>query len=175
MKVSVRPAVVAFAAALLTALPAVAHAQAVRPLTVNLTVQNASGVAGSATLTDIGGGRTRVEVRVSAAGNTNMPAHIHDGTCATLNPAPKLPLTNVTDGTSTTEVNATIATLTAAPHAINLHKSPTESAVYVSCGNVVAGATALPATGGPASAGLPVLAAFGAMFVSLAGIALRRR
>ena len=156
------------------ALPAVASAQA-RPTTVNLAVQNASGVAGSATLTDIGGGRTRVEVRVSTGGNTNMPAHIHEGTCATLNPAPKYPLTNVANGTSTTEVSATIASITASPHAINLHKSPTEASVYVSCGNVVAGATALPATGSPVSAAVPALAAIGAALAGLAGIALRKR
>ncbi len=156
------------------ALPAVASAQA-RPTTVNLAVQNASGVAGSATLTDIGGGRTRVEVRVSTGGNTNMPAHIHEGTCATLNPAPKYPLTNVANGTSTTEVNAAIASITASPHAINLHKSPTEASIYTACGNIVAGATALPATGGPASAAVPALAALSTALTGFAAFALRRR
>ncbi|MGI8424713.1 MAG: LPXTG cell wall anchor domain-containing protein [Chloroflexota bacterium] len=157
------------------ALPAAVSAQAARPVTINLAVQNASGVSGTATLTDIGGGRTRVDVRVAAAGNTNMPAHIHEGTCANLNPAPKFPLTNVANGTSTTEVSATIAAILAAPHAINLHKSPTEASIYTSCGNVVAGAAALPATGGPASAVVPMLAAMGAALAGLAGFALRKR
>jgi len=156
-------------------LPAAVSAQTARPITLNLGVQNASGVSGTATLTDIGGGRTRVDVRISTGGNANMPIHIHEGTCATLNPAPKFPLTNVVNGTSTTEVNATIAMIVASPHAINLHKSPQEAAVYVSCGNVVAGAAALPATGGPASAAVPAFAALGTALTGLAAFALRRR
>jgi LPXTG-motif cell wall-anchored protein len=155
--------------------PAIASAQAARPMTVALMTQNNSGVMGTATLTDIGGGRTRVEVRVSAAGNTNMPAHIHEGTCATLNPAPKIPLNNVMNGTSTSEVNATIPTILSMQHAINLHKSPQEASVYVACGNVVAGATALPATGGPAGAAVPALAALSTALTGLAAVALRRR
>lgn len=175
MTAVVRPLGVAAAAALLLAVPAVTFAQASRPITVALTVQNASGVTGAATLTDLGDGRTRVEVRVTPAGNASMPAHIHDGTCATLNPAPKFPLTNVVNGTSTTEVNVAITAITASPHAINLHKSPTEASVYVSCGNVVAGASALPATGGAASSALPWSAVVGAALSGIAGIALRRR
>ena len=157
------------------ALPAAVSAQAARPVSVQLAVQNASGVSGTAMLTDIGNGRTRVDVRVSTGGNTNMPAHIHDGTCANLNPSPRIPLTNVMNGTSTTEVNATIASILATPSAINLHKSPQEASVYVACGNVVAGAAALPATGGPASAAVPALAALGTAMAGLAALALRRR
>jgi LPXTG-motif cell wall-anchored protein len=160
----------------MAAVPAVATAQATpRVVTIQLGVQNASGVTGTATLTDVGGGRTRVDVRVAPGGNTNMPAHIHDGTCATLNPAPKYPLTNVANGTSTTEVSATIAQVLAAPHAINLHKSPQEASVYVSCGNVVAGAALLPSTGGPASAAVPALAALATSLGGLAFTLIRRR
>ena len=70
--------------------------------TVNLATQNNSGVSGTATLTDLGGGRTRVEVTVNGADAGPQPAHIHEGTCANLNPAPKFPLTSITNGTSTT-------------------------------------------------------------------------
>lgn len=157
------------------ALPAVVSAQTARPVTVQLATQNASGVSGTATLTDIGGGKTRVEIRVSPGGNANQPAHVHEGTCANLNPAPKIPLNNVTNGTSTTDVDATIATILSMPHAINLHKSPQELPVYTACGNVVAGASALPATGGPSSAAVPALAAIGTALAGLATVALRRR
>ena len=157
------------------ALPAAVSAQTARPVSVQLMTQNASGVSGTAMLTDIGGGRTRVDIRVSTGGNTNMPAHIHEGTCANLNPAPKIPLNNVMNGTSTTEVNATIPTILSMQHAINLHKSPQEASVYTGCGNVVAGASALPATGGPASAAVPALAALGTALTGLAAFALRRR
>jgi hypothetical protein len=170
---------VAASAAAMLALPAAASAQAPRALTVTLATQSSSGVAGSATLTDIGGGRTRVEVRVSTGGNPNMPGHFHEGTCANLNPAPKITLTSVQNGTSTTEVNATIASILAAPHAINLHKSPQELPVYTACGNVVAGAAAFPATGaGPTGTALPAVLAAGLASASAAGaavVALRRR
>lgn len=156
-------------------LPAVVSAQTARPVSVNLGVMNASGVSGTATLTDIGGGRTRVDVRVSTGGNPTMPIHIHEGTCATLNPTPKYPLTSVANGTSTSEVNVSIAMLLASPHAINSHKSPQEIPNYTSCGNVVAGAAALPATGGPASAAVPAFAALGTALTGLAAFALRRR
>ncbi len=156
-------------------LPAAVSAQAMRPMTVQLMTQNNSGVMGTATLTDIGGGRTRVEVRVTPGGNPNQPAHIHEGTCATLNPAPKIPLNNVMNGTSTTEVNATIPTIMSMQHAINLHKSPQEASIYTACGNIVAGASALPATGGPTGVALPALAALSTALTGLAVFALRRR
>jgi hypothetical protein len=162
-------------------LPAAAGAQtapAARPITLQLATQNNSGVAGTATLTDIGGGRTRVEVRVSPGGNPNMPAHIHEGTCATLNPAPKFPLNNVMNGTSTSEVNATIAQILAAQHSVNLHKSPQEASIYTACATIVAGAAGLPATGSPGVPAVPIvpaLAALGATLAGLAAAALRRR
>jgi hypothetical protein len=162
--------------AAMAALPAVAGAQAPRTVTVNLATQNNSGVAGTATLTDLGGGRTQVVVRVSTGGNTTMPAHIHEGTCATLNPTPKYPLNTVMNGTSTSEVNVSIADLLAAPYAINLHKSPQEASVYVACGNVtVAGAMALPRTGGGPRDLLPFAAGAGAVVAGAAALVVRRR
>ncbi len=162
--------------AAMAALPAVAGAQAPRTVTVNLATQGSSGVAGTATLTDLGGGRTQVVVRVSTGGNTTMPAHIHEGTCATLNPTPKYPLNTVMNGTSTSEVNVSISDLLAAPYAINLHKSPQEANVYVACGNVtVAGAMALPRTGGGPRAWLPWVAGIGAVLAGSAALAVRRR
>lgn len=70
--------------------------------TVNLATQSNSGISGTATLTDMGGDRTRVEVRVNGAGAGPQPAHIHERTCANLNPSPKFPLTAITNGASTT-------------------------------------------------------------------------
>ncbi len=164
------------AAALLV--PMAVSAQTARPVVVQLQTQNNSGVAGTATLTDIGDGRTRVEVRVSPGGNQNMPAHIHEGTCANLNPAPRFPLQNVANGMSTSEVSTTIPMLLSGQFAINLHKSPQEASVYVACGNVVAGAAALPRTGNPISTNVPAFAALGAALVGMAGtaaVAFRRR
>lgn len=150
--------------------------------TVQLAAQNTSGISGTATLTDLGGGKTRVVVNVTGAAGGNEPAHIHEGTCATLNPAPKYPLTNVQNGASTTEVNVSLADLQKSPYAINLHKSPQDVPTYVACGDIVAaGAQAaapstLPRTGdlGPSTPVGALLAMAGAAIVGL-GFVLRRR
>ena len=161
----------------MVALPASAGAQAGgRVVTIPLAVQNASGTAGTATLTDIGGGRTRVDIRVTvgSGGSASMPNHIHSGRCPTVGGVVH-PLNAVTNGVGTTEVAASLTDLLAGTFAINLHRSAAESSVYVSCGNVVAGASALPATGSPISPAMPALAAFGAAVAGLAGFALRKR
>jgi len=87
---------------------------------------------------------------------TPSPVHIHEGTCATLNPAVKFPLTNLVDSKSETTVPVALSALLAQPHAINAHKSAQEANVYIACGNIVSqgGGTggqqpgALPTTGG---------------------------
>ena len=172
---------VAAMAASLLAVPVIANAQTGRAVTIPLAAANsggdtASGVNGTATLTDIGGGRTRVDIRVSVGpgGSASMPNHIHTGRCPGV-AAVTYPLNAVTNGVGTTEVSAPLADLLSGTYAINLHRSAAEASVWVSCGNVVAGASALPSTGGPASAAIPLLGAFGAAFAGLAGIALRRR
>src|SRR4030081_254172 len=56
---------------------------------VSLIDENGSGEDGSAQLTDMGDGTTRVELlMLNAPDGSNQPAHIHKGTCATLDPAP---------------------------------------------------------------------------------------
>lgn len=176
MTKNIRALMVAAAMAATIAIPASVYAQAQSPLVVQLQPQGGSGVSGTATLTDMGGGRTQVVVRVSTGGNPTMPGHIHDGSCPNVG-AVRFPLNTVMNGTSTSEVNTTIADLLRGTFAINLHKSPQEASVYTSCGNVVAGATVLPRTGSAASTipALPALAAAGALFAGLAGFALRRR
>lgn len=145
---TLRSTTFAFAAGLVLALSwstGLAAAQTT-PVVVNLSAQNNSGLAGTATLTDIGGGKTRVELKVTGP-DGDYPAHIHMGTCANLNPAPQYPLVNVRGGASTTEVDASLATIQQSPHAINMHKSAEDIATYVACGDIaVVGATTAPAT-----------------------------
>jgi hypothetical protein len=114
------------------------------PYVVNLSSQNNSGLSGTATLTDLGGGRTRVELKVSGP-EGDYPAHVHMGTCANLNPAPQYPLANVTGGTSTTEINASLQSIQQSPHAINLHKSAQDLPTYVACGDVSVATSNAPA------------------------------
>ena len=155
-----------------------------RTATVTLSPENNSGITGTATLTDMGNGQTRVVVRISP-GAGNHPAHIHSGNCGPTLGAVVYPLTNVQNGTSTTEVEASLAELQTGDFAINLHESPTNIPTYVACGNILAAAQArggggaaqvpraLPRTGDVGSMA-PLAAAAGAGLLGL-GFALRRR
>jgi hypothetical protein len=107
-------------------------------LTVPLRAQNGSGENGTATLRQ-SGANVVVMVRLRGAPGSPQPAHIHDGTCARLDPKPKYPLASVTAGSSTTTVKGvTLAQLTGTPHAINVHQSTAQLTKYVSCGNITA-------------------------------------
>jgi predicted lipoprotein with Yx(FWY)xxD motif len=126
--------------------PRAAAAQQMTPTTVQiaLTEQNQSGQSGTATLEAMGG-QTRVTIEIaSGPEGVNQPAHIHEGTCATLNPAPAFPLSPVQGGKSETVVNVALDTLLAQPYAINVHRSPTEIAVYVACGDLLTSAQGMP-------------------------------
>jgi hypothetical protein len=99
--------------------------------------QNNSGETGTVTLTAMGD-KTRVDVAIVGAPEGAQPAHIHEGTCAKLDPKPKYGLTVVTDGYSTTVVDVPIAKLTAGGMVVNVHKSTTELPTYVACGDITA-------------------------------------
>ena len=103
---------------------------------VDLNTLSDSGVTGSVTLTDIGPSRTRVEVRVEPAGNPDMPAHIHPGSCADLVPQPRYPLRNVVEGVSTTDVPASLNELMAGDLAVNLHRSNDDMRTYTACADL---------------------------------------
>ncbi len=146
-------------AVMLFALAAPAGAQ--DSLTVSLAAQNNSGESGTAQLTDMGGGKTRVVLALTGAPNgVAQPVHIHEGTCATLNPTPKYPLTNLANGKSETVVDVSLSELLSKPYAINAHKSAQEVSVYVTCGNIVhnaaaaapAGTNAAPSYAAPSTA-----------------------
>jgi hypothetical protein len=50
------------------------------------------------------------------------------------------PLTNLSNGTSTTVVKGTtIDQMLKTPYAINVHKSTSDLGTYVACGNIAAG------------------------------------
>jgi hypothetical protein len=100
---------------------------------VQLKTLNDSGVTGAVTLTDLGGGQTRVDVAVAPGGNLDMPAHIHPGTCENLIPQPTHPLQNVVNGVSTTTVRATLDELTGGGLAVNLHRSNDDLGTYTAC------------------------------------------
>ena len=123
---------VALLTILATIIGACQAAAAAPPRTIALETLNASGVTGTVAFSDVGG-RTRVDVTVDPAGNPDMPAHIHPGTCDELVPQPKFPLENVRNGTSTTVVPASITELFAGSLAVNIHKSNDDLKTYTAC------------------------------------------
>jgi hypothetical protein len=104
--------------------------------TFKLSAQNGSGETGTVTLAPKSATETLVTVMLTGAPAAAQPAHIHPGTCAKLNPAPKYPLHNVVDGKSSTVIDEPIAMLAKAGFAVNVHKSTSDLATYVACGNL---------------------------------------
>ena len=106
-----------------------------KPMTVSITAQNGSGETGTATLTPQGD-KTRVEVKLDGAPSSAQPAHIHEGSCAKLDPKPKYPLQNVVGGKSSTVLPVSVSTLASGAYAINVHKSAEDLKTYVACGDL---------------------------------------
>jgi hypothetical protein len=107
-------------------------------VTVDLAEQNGSGESGTATLT-ADGEKTKVVLNLENAPAVPQPAHIHEGSCADLDPNPAYGLTNVMDGMSTTEVDEPLDELREEDYAINVHKSGTDLKTYVACGDIGSG------------------------------------
>jgi plastocyanin len=132
-------------------------------LTVGLAELNGSGYEGIAILsanatagTDVNAivlDDAKVEGMAMPAATDSHPAHIHSGDCTAPGDV-QFPLTDVAPvagdamgGTpslmveqSSTEVETTVADLTAAPHAIVAHLSKDEIGTYLVCGDITAGA-----------------------------------
>ncbi|MEX2547253.1 MAG: hypothetical protein WD830_05625 [Chloroflexota bacterium] len=104
--------------------------------TIPLETLNDSGVTGAVTLTDVGQGQTQVDVRVEPAGNLDMPAHIHPGTCVDLVPQPRYPLRNVVNGVSSTVVPASLSDLLGGDQAVNIHRSNDDLRTYTACADL---------------------------------------
>lgn len=109
----------------------------VGPVTIVLTIQNESGESGQAVLSEVDG---QVKVVVSIVGQpigASQPAHIHHGSCAALG-EPVYALSPVAEGTSETTLTATFEVIKSGlPLAINVHKSASESSIYVACGDIL--------------------------------------
>jgi hypothetical protein len=106
---------------------------------VPLRTQNKSGERGSVKLTPMGD-QTKVEISLRGGPKgVAQPAHIHEGSCAKLDPKPKYPLSNVVDGKSTSEVPVKMDELLGGNMAVNVHKSGDEIKTYVACGDLKSG------------------------------------
>jgi hypothetical protein len=161
---------------ILVALPTTAAAQS-QTLTLTLNAQNNSGISGTATFNDLGNGKTRVMMQVSGAGAGPEPAHIHPGSCTQLDPTPAYTLSSVTNGTSTTDVDATLQELIDGHYAIHMHKSPDELTVYVACADILRTAQpgALPNTGVLADDWTGAMAVLVGLGLVIVGVVAHRR
>lgn len=113
-----------------------------KTVTVHMKAQNKSKETGTAKLTAIDESKTRVEISLKGGPKgTPQPAHIHEGTCAKLDPKPKWGLENVVDGKSTTVVPVGIDAVRGM--AINVHKSGEDLKTYVACGDIGKGGGAM--------------------------------
>lgn len=101
-----------------------------------LATQNDSAQTGTAVITDIGNGKTRVTIRISnPPQNGVQPAHIHSSLCETIGGVLHS-LNNVVGGYSETVLLVPYATImTQTPFSINVHKSSSDLATSVACGD----------------------------------------
>lgn len=129
------PALIALArlGVLLLVLAACSSPSTEQSRTFQLAELNDSGVTGTAVLTDLGDGSTRVVVDVDPAGHPEMPAHVHHGTCADLVPQPLHFLEMVAAGKSDTVLPLSLEELLAGDLAINLHVSLVDMGTYTAC------------------------------------------
>jgi len=125
--------------AVLCAVPAIVLAQmspADDHLSIPVYSQNGSGEWGTVTFLQRGPNLV-VYVDMTNPTAAKQPVHIHDGTCAKLNPKPKYPLMSLDNGSSSTTLeNVSLTSLMAGPFAVNVHKSPNEVGTYVACGDI---------------------------------------
>ncbi len=120
-------------------------------VTTILNAQNNSGEVGTVNLSATADNQTTVLINVTGMpASATQPAHIHQGSCAHLDPAPKYALNPVINGTSSTTVNASLSALTSGSYAVNIHQSAEKANVYVSCADLSNAGSA------PSSSGTPI-------------------
>lgn len=119
----------------IVALPSVTAAR-LRQLSLDLHALNASGQDGKATIAKGSNGTLVVTITLSnEPAGASEPAHIHPGTCADINPVPKVVLSDVVDGKSVTTIPAPSATPGA--RSIVVHKGTgADMSTYVACGDI---------------------------------------
>ena len=123
-------------------------------LTIAMGELNGSGQSGTATMVANGDSTDVAVVVTPGATGVAQPIHIHAGSCDTLGGV-EYPLTAVWDGTSLTNVGATLQSLRDGAFAVNLHKSGAEASVYQPCGDVDEGAAAVAVSSGSGGSAPP--------------------
>ena len=103
---------------------------------VQLAPVNQSGLNGSATLSDIGGGQTRVAVLLAGMGSITIhPVGIYEGSCPGVGATAAIGLRHLSAGMGATDVSRPLSDLQGGRMAIAVQKIPDDSTV-VACGNI---------------------------------------
>jgi hypothetical protein len=125
-----------FAGAAIAAVACAAAGASSSSLTLKLYAQNRPGETGTATFDQIPGG-VKIVVTMAGGQNGSQPIHIHTGSCAKLNPAPKYSLTNIVHGSSTTTLSdVTLDDLLKGGYVIDVHESSADVSKYVACAEI---------------------------------------
>ena len=103
-------------------------------ITIAVTAQNGSRQSGTATLW-ADGNQTRVDIDLGNSPAGPQPAHIHTGTCANLGGI-AYNLEFPRDGKSSSILAVPLSAIQNGNFAVNVHRSPQESNVYVACGDI---------------------------------------
>ena len=136
--------------------PSASPVEAQQSVTVQLAQQNNSGQSGTAVLT-ADGNTTRVVLDLANSPAGPQPAHIHTGACPDVGGV-VYPLEFPQNGKSTSTINQPLSALQTGSFAINVHKSPQESSIYVACGNIAAAPGAQAAAPGAQAPASPAAA-----------------
>jgi len=103
--------------------------------TVTLAESSDSGVHGTATFSDAGGGQTQVVISVEANLNRDMPGAVSKGTCSAIDESTIYYLSDTRDGASTSVVPISLDALTASPFVVHIHTAP-DDATLTACGEI---------------------------------------
>jgi len=107
-------------------------------LVLTLSERSGSGESGKATFTPLGE-HTKVVLELGdrSAGQRAQPAHIHRGSCTSLDHRAAYSLAAVEDGTSTSTLSVPLSKLRSGAFAIDAHESAGQIDRHVACGNLV--------------------------------------
>jgi hypothetical protein len=106
-------------------------------LELQLAEQGGSGQSGTATLTEVDGGKTRIVIELSNPPAKQQPSHVHPGSCDDLGP-PVAGLSNVVDGKAETVVDMSLDELRTGELVVHAHKSAQEYDTSVACAPIPA-------------------------------------
>lgn len=106
-------------------------------LELQLSEQNGSGQSGTAMLTEVERGRTRIVVELANPPQAPQPSHVHPGSCDDLGP-PVAGLSNVVGGKAETVIDMSLDELRTGKLVVHAHKSAQEYDTSVACARIPA-------------------------------------